>query len=127
MTSSTQQANARKASRAASSAPPSSDGATSVDTTANQSSDADAYVDALAQSIETAPTIALFAREFEAAHPESPSLALVLALADDLRCLGDAQSAPSIMSPAVMERTLYRLAGRADALAERCRRQIGSQ
>ena len=83
------------------------------------------YVEGLAREPESAHTLALFAREFEFAHPDVAILALAIATADDLRFLADAQSAPSTASPAVMERTLYRLAARIDTLAELVRRSIG--
>ncbi len=91
----------------------------------NEPAGAAAFCVAVGSDHAAASETALLVRGLEYAHPDVPILALAIATADDLRCLADAQSAPTSASPAVMERTLYRLAARVDALAELYRRQIG--
>lgn len=91
----------------------------------NAPAGASAFCAAVGCDLAAASETALLARGLEFAYPDDAILALCVATADDLRFMADGQSAPTSASPAVMERTLYRLAARVDALAELCRRSIG--
>ena len=91
----------------------------------NQPAGAAAFCAATTGDLAAASETALLARGLEFAYPDDAILALAIATADDLRFIADAQSAPTSASPAVMERTLYRLAAQVDALAELYRREIG--